>query len=160
MASSSPATQRGSSQPLSSLSTSPRPFPFNLYDSKILHLADISYPESYLRTPLALLPLQRPQWLDQPAGEEISPIVRAYEYDECGEEILESIEGSEGSGESSGGEVSGNVWGDAKREWAFWEERVNSKRGWTVLESPRSLKRGRDDLEGDVRTKKKKKCRV
>jgi hypothetical protein len=159
MASSSPpivSPQRNSSQPFSSPSTSPKPFPSNLYDSKILHLADISYPESYLRTPLPLLPLQRSQWLDQPASEEISSIVGAYEYDECGEEILESIESDEGI-EGSGEVASGSLWGDGKREWTFWEERVSSKRGWTVLESPRSLKRGRDNLEGDVRTKKKKK---
>jgi hypothetical protein len=163
MASSSPAVmspQRNHTQPFSSPSTSPKLFPSILCDSKILHLADISYPESYLRTPLPLLPFQQPKWLDQQSSEGVSPIMGAWEYDDSGEVVLESIEGSEGSegSERSSEVVSGNVWGDGKREWTFWEERVSSKRGWTVLESPRSLKRTREDLEGDLRNKKK--CRA
>lgn len=153
MAPSTPPRQHDSPYPLSSPSRSPQqPFPSPLYTSKILHVADISYPESYLRTPLPLLPFQQPKWLSKPVDKEpTSPGLGAYELDESLGEILESIEGrDEGDFQEKR-----DVWGDGKREWEEWEERGSLKRDWSGLGEQASGKRGFEDGEGSERVRKK-----
>ncbi|KAH3950946.1 hypothetical protein HBI56_086150 [Parastagonospora nodorum] len=151
MAPSTPPRQCDSPYPLSSPSRSPQqPFPSLLYTPKILHVADISYPESYLRTPLPLLPFQQSEWLSKPVDKvPTSPGLGTYELDESLGEILESIEGRD---EVDIQEERG-VWGDGKREWDEWEE--GSLKEWSCMGEQASRKRGFEDEEGSVRVKKK-----
>jgi len=156
MAPSTPPRQRDSPFPFSSPSRSPQqPFPSLLYTPTILHVADISYPESYLRTPLPLLPFQQPKWLSKPVGKEpTSPGLGAYELDESLGEILQSIEGRD----EEDCQEKRDVWGDGKREWdewKEWEDRGSLKRGWSGLEERASRKRGYEDEEGSGRVMKK-----
>ncbi|KAF2825967.1 hypothetical protein CC86DRAFT_382931 [Ophiobolus disseminans] len=137
-------TQRSSSQPVphrpispphapflnrsqSPFASSPTPqpaFPCKLYPTTVLYVADISYPESYMRTPMPQRAFQQPafQQLATPL-EEGCGMRRAVEDAldrDFVEGVLESVECGEGFGSGSGEDV--EVWGDGKREWMGWVE--------------------------------------
>jgi hypothetical protein len=104
------------------------------YSPKISHVADISYPESYLRTPLPQFSSPYLTWHDKAATREVYkvevPILDEYDPDmgylDNEETVLESIEGRD---EDLGG--GSNVWSDGKRDWTgyeSWAEQARPKR--------------------------------
>jgi len=102
-------TPNRSSSPFASptsLTTSSPAFPLNFHEPKVLHVADISYPESYLRTPM-------PQLVSQPVHHGSKALSTTEE-----EDVRQSIE--ETSEDAS--MAQGHVWGDGTREWAGWVE--------------------------------------
>jgi hypothetical protein len=123
MASSSPqilnrkSTELASS-PFASASTQ-QSFSSDLYDTKILHLADICYPESYLRTPLPLLPFPNLRWLAEEAYNEAESSATEEENPDT---VRESIETSDEMSSAT------EIWGDGKREWNGWQEPHTLKR--------------------------------
>ncbi|KAL5120055.1 hypothetical protein ACEQ8H_002153 [Pleosporales sp. CAS-2024a] len=125
-----------------------------MYSPKIQHVADICYLESYLRTPLPLLPFQQPRWMDAPV-EKTSVASGVYPADdERADDAVESIEGQDEDVCGAG------VWGDGKREWVGWE---NMRRESTVPQGKGGLKRSLDDDDDDeegTRQALKKQCKA
>jgi hypothetical protein len=124
-------------------------FPSQMYEPKTLHVADISYPESYLRTPLPLLPFPNLKWL---AGAAYNELENSVEEDEGRDTVRQSIE-TPGQDNNPASEV----WGDGKREWSGWEETRNLKRRCdeddynshqSTTQSPRNKKKPKKSAPG------------
>lgn len=103
-------------------------------------LVDISYPESYLRTQLPNEPFLSRRWHDRTPEQEkdngILPIFEGYDPDDT-EDVVQSVETDEGSGLQR--------WPSGERHGNGWE------RG--------NLKRGFEDDDSGLETRREKKCR-
>lgn len=80
-------------------------------------MIDISYPESYLRTSLPVLPSRAPKWLlefwQSPERDYVIECDGADDVDDA-DVVRESIEPRD---EDDGAMKGRDVWGDGKREW-------------------------------------------
>ncbi|KAH8725838.1 hypothetical protein GQ44DRAFT_771793 [Phaeosphaeriaceae sp. PMI808] len=99
-------------------------FSSRLHSPSFLHMTDISYPESYLRTPISQTPWYQSKW-HKPYSEAecqvVSPILEEPPMvDENGDEIRQSVERGETVSNT------GEQWGDGTREWNGCEERWES----------------------------------
>jgi hypothetical protein len=99
------------------------PYPTKIGPSKVFHLVDISYPESYLRTQLPNEPFLSRKWHDRTPEQEkdngILPIFEGNDPDDT-EDVVQSVETDEES------RLQG--WPSGERHGNGWE-RGNLKRG-------------------------------
>ncbi|CAO2655289.1 Nn.00g103530.m01.CDS01 [Neocucurbitaria sp. VM-36] len=128
-----------------------------------IHVADISYPESFMRTPVAMLPFPHPKYHIRPSTGEIyevtSPILEEYDcepemgYIDSVGEVRESIENGGGGsigGSSGSGSGSGSVGSEKGRLWRGYVEHQESGERWCLRrEGKRCF-----DGEGDAARKK------
>lgn len=109
------STQPSSSpfeSPSSSSSLGPR-----FASPKALHMVDITYPESFMRTPLPLLPFDAPKWLleyGRSAGIAGRESITEFDDDDEADDVRESIEPRE----ELISVTKKDIWGDGKREWS------------------------------------------
>ncbi|KAF1847060.1 uncharacterized protein K460DRAFT_52590 [Cucurbitaria berberidis CBS 394.84] len=118
--------------------------------ARSIHVADISYPESFMRTPVSMLPFPHPKWHVRPSTGEIyevtSPILEEYDpeigYIDSVGEVRESIEGDGGGGGGGGHEE--------RRLWRGYVEHRESAERWCLT------REGKRDFDGEGHAERKK----